>query len=83
LSEATDVWGIGTVLFEAATGQRPFEAEAGRKYQQLERRADPVRAYRRVPTAFATAVDCCLNPEPARRPTIGELTECLNGLVYK
>jgi eukaryotic-like serine/threonine-protein kinase len=83
LSEATDVWGIGAVLFEAATDRRPFEAEAGQKYQQLERRADPVRAYRRVPTAFATAVDCCLNPEPARRPTIGELTECLNALVYK
>src|SRR5919199_702628 len=27
-----------------ATGRRPFEAQAGRKYQQLERRADPVRA---------------------------------------
>jgi serine/threonine protein kinase len=83
LSEATDVWGIGVVLFEAATGQRPFEAEAGQKYQQLERRADSVRAYRRVPTAFATAVDRCLDPEPARRPTIGELTQGLNGLVYE
>jgi serine/threonine protein kinase len=81
LSEATDVWGIGAVLFHAATGQSPFEAEDGRKYQQLERRADPVRAHRRVPAAFATAVDRCLDPEPARRPAIGELAKLLNGLA--
>jgi serine/threonine protein kinase len=80
LSEATDVWGIGAVLFHAATGQPPFEAETGRKYQQLERRADPVRSYRRVPATFATAVDRCLDPEPARRPTVDELAELLYGL---
>jgi serine/threonine protein kinase len=81
LGEATDVWGIGAVLFEAATGQRPFKAEAGQRYQQLERRADPVRSLRRVPAAFATLVDGCLEPEPARRPTVDELAEALNGLV--
>ena len=81
LSEATDVWGIGAVLFEAATGQRPFKAEAGQRYQQLERRADPVRSLRRGSVAFATLVDGCLEPEPARRPTVGELAEALNGLV--
>jgi serine/threonine protein kinase len=81
LSEATDVWGIGAVLFEASTGQRPFRAEAGRKYQQLERQADPVRSHRRVPAAFATAVDSCLEPEPAHRPTVAELAEILSGLI--
>jgi len=81
LSEATDVWGIGAVLFEAATGRRPFEAESGRRYQQLERRADPVRSHRRVPATFATAVDSCLEPEPPQRPTVDELTEILNGLI--
>lgn len=81
LSEATDVWGIGAVLFEAATGQRPFKGEAGRTYQQLERRAEPVRSHRRVPAAFAAAVDSCLEPEPALRPTVGELAKTLNGLI--
>jgi serine/threonine protein kinase len=80
LTEATDVWGIGAVLFHAATGKPPFEAEAPYKYQQLERRADPVRSYRRVPATFATAVDRCLDPEPARRPTVDELAELLYGL---
>ena len=79
LSEATDVWGIGAMLFEAATGRRPFEAE--RRYQQLERRADSVRSHRRVPAAFAKAVDSCLEPEPTQRPTVDELAEILNGLI--
>jgi serine/threonine protein kinase len=82
LSEATDVWGIGAVLFHAATGRPPFEAnEAGQEYQQLQRRADPVRAHRRVPAAFGTVVDSCLDPDPSRRPTVDELTELLNDLV--
>jgi len=80
LTEATDVWGIGAVLFHAATGRPPFEAEDGEKYQQLERRAGPVRSHRRVPAAFATAVDRCLDPEPEGRPTVDELAELLFGV---
>jgi serine/threonine protein kinase len=82
LSEATDVWGIGAVLFHAATGRPPFEAETGQKYQQLERRADLIRTHRRVPAAFATTVDRCLDPEPSQRPTVGELAELLNRLAH-
>lgn len=81
LGEATDVWGIGAALFEATTGKRPFRAEAGQRYEQLERRADPVRSHRRVPTVFATAVDSCLEPVPVHRPTVAELAEILNGLI--
>jgi serine/threonine protein kinase len=82
LSEATDVWGIGAVLFHAATGRPPFEAETGQKYQQLERRADLIRTHRRVPAAFATMVDRCLDPEPSQRPAVGELAELLNKLAH-
>ncbi len=64
LGPATDVWGIGAVLFEAATGEPPFEAYDEDRYEQLERRAEPVRWYRRVPATFDDLVAGCLEPEP-------------------
>ncbi len=83
LTAATDIWGIGAVLFEATTGEMPFRAYDydEQRYEQLERRAESVRSLRRVPTAFATLVDGCLEPEPARRPTIDELIRSLEDLT--
>jgi serine/threonine protein kinase len=79
LGAAADVWGIGAVLFEAATGEEAFGAydEDETRYEQLERRAEPIRSYRRVPAAFSAAVGACLAPEPARRPTVEDLTGVL------
>jgi serine/threonine protein kinase len=86
LGPAADVWGLGAVLFEAATGQRPFETQAtaeGRlRYEQLERRAAPVRSLRRrLPADLAALIDRCLEREPARRPPLEELAGALKALV--
>lgn len=82
LSPATDVWGIGAVLFEAASGLRPFAGyDKQVKYPQLERRAVPLRSHRRVPAPFARAVDGCLDPDPERRPAIQELLNTLQALT--
>ena len=79
LSEATDVWGIGGVLFEAATGQAPFEdLDEGSDYPQTRGRAVSVRVHRRVPAALARAIDGCLEPDPAQRPSIDELSQILS-----
>ena len=110
---STDVWGIGAVLFEAATAEVPFNAEYEETgydeesgptdetgtdgwtsasgtgtddgdledYEQLTRRADPVRAHRRVPAAFNDVVARCLDPDPGARPTVAELTNILRTLT--
>ena len=50
-------------------------------YEQLTRRADPVRAHRRVPAAFNDIVARCLDPDPRARPTVTELTNTLRTLT--
>ena len=96
LSHASDFWGVGAVLWEAATGEEPFNAEdeddeepfnaededdEELSYEQLERRIVPIRSYRRVPAAFASLVESCLEPNPAHRPTVDELMKGLNAFV--
>ncbi len=82
LTPATDVWGIGVVLFEAATGQRAFpESEAECFHPQLARRAAPLRTLRPcVPRALASAVDAALEPDPDRRLPLAELARTLDEL---
>lgn len=79
--EATDVWGIGAVLFEASTGRAPFNGRENGRYEQLERRAERLRTHRRSPRAFGELVDSCLEPDQRRRPTIEELAEGLDQLA--
>jgi eukaryotic-like serine/threonine-protein kinase len=64
-TEATDVFGIGCVLFAAATRREP---EAGRG-----ERPPPVRTLRRLPPSLADAIDAALSDAPEDRPRVREL----------
>ncbi|HEY8746191.1 MAG TPA: serine/threonine-protein kinase, partial [Chloroflexota bacterium] len=75
VSEATDVWGLGTVLYEAVTGQRPFPARGND--QSIERQPPGVRLSRRLPPAIASTIYGCLQPQPADRPRISDVTAVL------
>ena len=64
------------VLWEAATGVCAYgdDRDEGHPFPALQRRADPVRRLRpRLPRSLADAIDACLEPEPAARPTVPEL----------
>jgi eukaryotic-like serine/threonine-protein kinase len=78
---ATDVWGIGATLYEAATGLWPFPDATHRNFPQADRRATSVAESRRAPRAFTETVDSCLAPDPADRPLVSELAGALDAVV--
>jgi len=76
-----DVWGLGTVLYEAAAGINPFEEHEEIEYPQLVHRAPPLASHRRAPRALTTLVDACLDPEPDDRPKLGDVRAELAALI--
>ncbi|MFE2141338.1 serine/threonine-protein kinase [Streptomyces sp. NPDC059456] len=54
---------------------------AGDWYPQLEGPAPPVGTRRRLPRALAAAIDGCLRPDPAARPTVAELSAALDATL--
>ena len=78
LGPAADVWGIGAVVYAAATGRRPFYGlDDTTTYPQLKIRAAPVTAYRRLQRPLAQIIDSCLEPDPGARPTPAQLFDNL------
>lgn len=80
-----DAWGIGVVLFEAATGRRAFpngvKAALGSRDGAGWPPAGPLQRLRRVPRDFAGPISACLDPDPAGRPTVRELSARLRAFA--
>ncbi|HEX8494632.1 MAG TPA: serine/threonine-protein kinase [Pyrinomonadaceae bacterium] len=89
LGPATDIYGLGLLLFELLTGQRPFSAGADRhdsripleqRYPQLvETPLTPQSAGRRMPPALAEIIKRCLSRDPrARYRSVPQLLAALD-----
>ena len=68
-----DVFSLGVILYELATGGRPWTADnaVALAVAQATTQVRPLRA-RDIPPWFAELVARCLDLEPARRPASGE-----------
>ncbi|MEU0633574.1 serine/threonine-protein kinase [Streptomyces sp. NPDC005989] len=60
-------------------GDDPYDGPV--RCPQPERTAPPVGSRRRLPRGLAAAIDACLRPDPAARPTVPELAEALGGVL--
>ncbi len=70
-SFASDLWAMGVILFELATGQLPFDGESlGALFSAIA--ADPARRLDDVlpgaPPQLVEAIERCLRKKPADRP---------------
>ena len=77
LTEAADVWGLGVVLYEAATDTNPFDTASVDERTRLPLRAPAIRTVRRLPTAVGTMIDACLEPDPRDRPSLEQVSAVL------
>ncbi len=71
VSAAADIWSVGAVLAYAATGRPP--ADGSRAEVVLRKVLDGDLDLRGLAPWLEGSVRRCLDPDPARRPTAGEL----------
>jgi serine/threonine protein kinase len=78
IGPASDIWGLGTTVFEALTGEQTFPDAGADRFPQLTR--EPPALPRKAPRALASANAACLAWEPGERPDAEALDEALESL---
>ena len=76
---ATDVYALGTVLFEMVNGEPPYPVDTWEEFAAA-RATSPGRLPEGLPVAFRELVDRCLAEDPQLRPEATEVRDRLGAL---
>jgi eukaryotic-like serine/threonine-protein kinase len=77
----SDIWALGVLLFEAASGHRPFSGRTGFELISAILRDPPALLPNRVPSGLATVIRKCLAKDAAARyQSAGEARSALEAL---
>lgn len=81
-SPASDIWALGLILVQLATGRRPYEGQ-GSLYQLIYAIAGPEPAPlpAGLDPGLTPLVRRCLDKDPARRPAAAEVVAALTALL--
>ena len=80
LTPASDVYGLGVVLYQALAGHPPFTGLRPEQIARLHREARPPRIPL-LPDQLWLLVAACLNKNPEQRPTAAELADLLREIA--
>ena len=82
LNGQSDIFSLGTVLYEMLSGRKPFDGDSLIDVM-IRIAATPHAPLTDVPPAVAAAVDRCLQKDPAARfRSAGELADALSGAAF-
>jgi WD40 repeat protein/serine/threonine protein kinase len=82
--EAADIWALGVILFELATGRRPFDTSSVREIVTMVSGREPAPSLNTIdgiPPPFAALVARCLDKEAERRPYAAEVADTLREML--
>ncbi len=80
ITPAADIWALGVILFEAATGQLPFASFSGGKLPQLVETAPRAATLAPISPALDDLIARCLDRDPGKRPSsMAEIASVLRG----
>jgi serine/threonine protein kinase len=80
---ATDVYGLGVLLFEMVTGDPPYPVDTWEELAEARAGGPPRPLPPEVPDAFRELVDRCLDESPSDRPAAAEVRFDLTALWLK